>query len=272
MKHLLSLPALASFLALLPVRADRVDFVEGGSIEGRVEEPAPGSGVVRVRLQAGWVEIRRDRVAKITPGQTPWEAYAAKSAALAPADAKGHVDLALWCRRAGLTDESRQEFEKALAADAECTEARQALGWRKVNGAWTQEPEKPAPGMEGEVKEAVQEVTAGKEGKEEKKEPEKTDQAKPVPRGDRRPVEGLFGPLGREGEAPAPRPRREAPPAPLDYGAWWALYGPPRPVRVGTAWPWPVCPEVPCPPAPSCGLGLSGQLSLDGGRLRIRLN
>ncbi len=266
MKNLLSLPVAAALLSLLPAgpaHADHIEFADGGSVEGKLEEVKGAPDRLRLVLRVGWAEISRSRVAKTTPAPLPWEDYASKAAAVAPADLKGHLDLAAWCRQQGLFDEARAELEKALAADGECVQAREGLGWRRENGVWTREPEKPAE----EAKDVTATVPAQEAGKE-------------VPAEARRPVEGLFGPWRNDALPALPRSRASAPPEPLDYGAWWALYGPPRRTSFLSAWSWHGgwgIPSVACPQpcVPSIGLGLSGEFSLpigSGGRIRVRLN
>ena len=48
-----------------------------------------------------------------------------------------HLQLGEWARGCGLDDAAQAEFEAALALDPENTQARKALGWVKVAGAWT---------------------------------------------------------------------------------------------------------------------------------------
>lgn len=134
MRILLSLAALALPCA---AAADTVTLANGRALTGKAEE---GEKAVRIRLHHGWVEFPKAEVVKVDKGPTPWELYEGKAAEAK--DGAGHLALAAWCRSQNLPDEARQEWEKALAADPECAEARVALGFRKVNGAWAI-PEEP---------------------------------------------------------------------------------------------------------------------------------
>jgi len=63
-----------------------------------------------------------------------------------PSTATEHLELARWCDEEGLKTQARTHYEEALKLNGSLEEAREALGWKKVNGAW----ESPEAGEERE--------------------------------------------------------------------------------------------------------------------------
>lgn len=74
--------------------------------------------------------------------------YYARLAAVPPRSAEAHVQLAEWCRKAGLEGEALECFQKAVSIDSDCEMARAALGYRRYGTGWLKEGEK-APGFSG---------------------------------------------------------------------------------------------------------------------------
>jgi tetratricopeptide (TPR) repeat protein len=68
--------------------------------------------------------------------ETTEDSYQQKDAALAPTDASGHFDLAMWCRTNNLMARYREQLEKAIAINPEHEPARKLLGYEKVDGKW----------------------------------------------------------------------------------------------------------------------------------------
>ena len=62
--------------------------------------------------------------------------YQERAKKLDAKDATGHYVLGLWCRKNGLADEARLEFEKVVALDPDHEGARQALGYVRHRGRW----------------------------------------------------------------------------------------------------------------------------------------
>lgn len=117
MRILLKVLFLSAFpcLPILSVRADVVHLKEGGSFEGRASEKGE---VLRVEFRRGWVEIPKDRVARIEKGSTRWERYAEKAGALNAKDKAAQLALARWCLAEGLAPEARHHRELALGKPA----------------------------------------------------------------------------------------------------------------------------------------------------------
>ena len=94
----------------------------------------PGLAVLTVVLLAGFVSAAGD-------SQVQRE-YTHRVLSM-PDTAAAHVELARWCQANGLTDRARVHWQEAVARDADCAEARAALGFVKRNMAWVQVPAAP---------------------------------------------------------------------------------------------------------------------------------
>jgi len=105
MLHLLMLLrqlVLLLFLSLtLPagVWADKVHLTNGGTLEGEVTTT---DDKVVITNKFGSVTLRADEVRSVEHVATPAEEYKERAKALAPDDAQGHYQLALWCLEKGL--------------------------------------------------------------------------------------------------------------------------------------------------------------------------
>jgi hypothetical protein len=117
-----------------PARADVVHLKSGKKFEGAVEDK--GDTVV-VRLESGSkFTFDRADVDRIEIKEPPWETYERKAAALKPADAAGHLELAKWCRDNGLAGRMQKELEAVIKAEPDNAEARGLLGHEKIDGKW----------------------------------------------------------------------------------------------------------------------------------------
>jgi hypothetical protein len=133
MKSLLAPGISIAFLVAIPVGADVVHLVGGGTIEGKVTD---FGDEVRIQRGSGSMTIPKSRVVRIDCGPTKEDQYAERAKALDAKDVKGHLALAVWCRGAGLSDPARAEYEKVLSVDPDHEEARHALGHEQVDGRW----------------------------------------------------------------------------------------------------------------------------------------
>ncbi len=68
--------------------------------------------------------------------KTSLEIYLERAAKLSQDDLPGHLSLAFWCREMKLNEEATREFRQVIALDPDHSEARKALGYRKVDGRW----------------------------------------------------------------------------------------------------------------------------------------
>ena len=73
-----------------------------------------------------------------TPGscQSREEKYQKKAAKVADRDTRGHYQLGLWCKKAGLEDRARKHFEKVTLLDPDHAGARRNLGYVRYRGQW----------------------------------------------------------------------------------------------------------------------------------------
>ena len=116
-------------------KADTVRLRNGETLEGKAQELTNGS--VRLELAGGGtVTLTRDQYTAVEYGPTSKEVYEERRSALSPRDATGHYRLALWCEAKGLTAEAKREFQAVLAARPDHEGAREALGYRRVDGVW----------------------------------------------------------------------------------------------------------------------------------------
>ena len=63
-------------------------------------------------------------------------AFLKQLAATGPRSAADHVQLGQWCQGEGLSDKAREAFERAIAIDRDCEEARRALGHVRHGSGW----------------------------------------------------------------------------------------------------------------------------------------
>ncbi len=130
-------------LALAPASADVIHLSDGRKLEGEIVKETEDS--IILKMQYGTLTIERDEIQEIERRVTPWQEYARKAALLANSDAKGHFELALWCKEKGLRKEMTAELKKVIAALPDHEEARKLLGYVKSADKWVKPSRKPAP-------------------------------------------------------------------------------------------------------------------------------
>ena len=133
----------AAALAALPSgwlrAADVVVLKSGGRIEGEVANPdrdrnEPVSVVAAsgVKLLLGAAQVKQVIDSKKND-------LAQEYAELLPTVANtvaGHIEMAAWCREAGLAAERRFHLEEVVRLDPDHEEARRMLGHTKIDGEW----------------------------------------------------------------------------------------------------------------------------------------
>lgn len=70
--------------------------------------------------------------------------YEEKLTQLTEEDVKGHYKLGEWCKRKGLLDEAKTQFERVIKLDPDHTKARKKLGYIKYKDQWVTKEEKEA--------------------------------------------------------------------------------------------------------------------------------
>ena len=128
---------LVFFLAAGPLLADEVFLKGGGKFSGRIVEQ--DAERITIDIGDGVIGFSMDRVERIVKGPSPLDEYGARAAKLAAADAEGWRSLAQWAATKGLQVQSRAAYQKVMAALPDDPEAREALGFVKVDGRWLTE-------------------------------------------------------------------------------------------------------------------------------------
>ena len=136
MKRLLPL-----LLILLPglLVADVVYLKGGGSFTGRIVEQNEERMVFD--FGDGTIGITMDRVEKIVKEASPLDEYDARAGKLGPQDVNGWRSLAQWASTKGLPVQARAAYQKVVAVAPDDPEAREALGFVRVDGRWLTEEE-----------------------------------------------------------------------------------------------------------------------------------
>ncbi len=127
------------FLVPAALFADVVYLQGAGTITGRIVEQ--NDQTVQVDVGGGIIGVPMSRVERIVKAECPLDVYEARAAKLAPNDVAGWIKLAEWASQNGLPMNAHDAYEKALASAPDNAEARQALGYTKLNGRWLTEDE-----------------------------------------------------------------------------------------------------------------------------------
>jgi hypothetical protein len=118
-------------------RADVLELKNGGRIEGQIAESKDDDQSSYSITTADGVRmtIARSDVARVVPQTKDEEEYQRRARAAANT-VDAHWDLAQWCRDKSLRNGYREQLTHILELDPQHAEARQALGYQKVNGQW----------------------------------------------------------------------------------------------------------------------------------------
>ena len=121
-------------LAAGTASSDEILLRSGGRVSGVIVERTRDAIVVetgpgRVRLSMALVE-------KVVEGRSALEGYRERAAALEPGDVEGWATLARWAAERDLLTQSRETWQRVLAADPYHREANAALGRVEVDGTW----------------------------------------------------------------------------------------------------------------------------------------
>jgi HEAT repeats len=127
----------ACAVTIRSTRADVLELKNGGRIEGQLIDANDGdqSSYMIETADGGRMTIARSEVARVVPQSKDEEEYQRRARAAADT-VDAHWDLAQWCREKNLRNAYREQLAHILELDPQHAEARQALGYQKVNGQW----------------------------------------------------------------------------------------------------------------------------------------
>lgn len=111
--------------------ADEVVLRNGSSFTGLVREE--GDRVI-VEMDFGTMSFKKIDVRSISRGNDPYTEY--ETRLKAASDVKSMVELAAWAREKGLGNKAVELYRRILTLDTDQPDARKALGFEKVGGAW----------------------------------------------------------------------------------------------------------------------------------------
>jgi hypothetical protein len=128
-------------LLLTPVLvlSDEVYLRNAGVLTGRIVEQT--EEIVKVDVGEGIIGVPMSHVDRIVKGRSALDEYDERAGRLGPGDASGWRSLGRWADQQGLSKQSREAYEKVLAAAPNDAEARQALGFVQLGGRWVTEEE-----------------------------------------------------------------------------------------------------------------------------------
>ncbi|MGE5344467.1 MAG: tetratricopeptide repeat protein, partial [Acidithiobacillales bacterium] len=128
-------------LLMLPglLVADVVYLKGGGKFTGRIVEQTAEKVVVD--FGDGTVGLPMDQVEEIARGPSPLDEFDARASKLGQQDVDGWRSLAQWASMRGLSAQSRAAYKRVLAVAPDDAEAREALGFVKLDGRWVTEEE-----------------------------------------------------------------------------------------------------------------------------------
>jgi len=119
--------------------ADEVVLKGAGKLSGRIVEQT--DTMIKVDVGDGIIGVPTSRVERIVKGRSPLDDYDERASRLGPQDADGWRKLGSWAEQQGLSAQSRQAHEKVIAIAPDDPEARQALGFVRLDGRWVTEEE-----------------------------------------------------------------------------------------------------------------------------------
>jgi len=134
------------------VRGDEILLSSGGRINGVIVERS--ATTVTIEIGAGRVSLPASRVMRVVEGESALSGYRQRALGLAPQDAPGWLQLALWAQDHGLQTQAGDAFSHVLTLDPQNAAALAALrsvGPREA-GVEPESPEQqPSPSSEREL-------------------------------------------------------------------------------------------------------------------------
>ena len=121
-------------LAAATASSDEIFLRSGGRISGVILERTRNAIVIETG--PGRVSLSMALVERVVEGSSALEAYRERAAAIEPGDVEGWAALARWAAERDLLTQSRETWQRVLAADSSHREANAALGRIEVDGTW----------------------------------------------------------------------------------------------------------------------------------------
>jgi len=119
--------------------ADDVYLVGGARFSGRIVEQT--ETMVSIDIGAGVVGVALSRVNYLVKAPSALDAYDQKAARLGQKDAEGWRKLGRWAGQEGLGAPSRYAYQIVLVNLPDDAEAREALGFVRLDGRWMTDEE-----------------------------------------------------------------------------------------------------------------------------------
>lgn len=119
--------------------ADEVYIKGAGVLSGRIIEET--ETMIKVDIGDGIMGVPPSRVDRIVRGRSPLDEYDERASQLRPEDTKGWRSLGRWAKQQGLSKQARQAYENVVAVAPDDAEAREALGFVRLDGRWVTEEE-----------------------------------------------------------------------------------------------------------------------------------
>jgi hypothetical protein len=127
------------FLVPMVVQADEVHLQGGGTFSGRIVEQT--DTMITVDIGDGKIGFPMSRVERIVKGRSPLDEYDERASKLQPKDVRGWRSLGRWASQQALTTQSRRAYEQVISIEPDDAEAREALGFVRIEGRWLTEEE-----------------------------------------------------------------------------------------------------------------------------------
>ena len=133
------LTVLTAALWASPAPADEILLRGGGRVKGVIVERTKDAVVIETA--PGRLTFPVNRIERIVESRSALEEFRERASELAPGDAAGWATLARWAAERDLLTQSREAWQRVLAADPSHPEANAAVGRVQLDGAWVSEEE-----------------------------------------------------------------------------------------------------------------------------------
>ncbi|MCE5278970.1 MAG: hypothetical protein ABFD92_19275 [Planctomycetaceae bacterium] len=115
--------------------ADQVVTSDGRTFSGKVTVEGES---VTIEMPYGSLTLLRSKVARIEIQETPEEQLAYRLKEIDPKSETELLGVGLWAARQGLDRQARKIFQQVLDLNAENLQARQGLGYARIDNAWVE--------------------------------------------------------------------------------------------------------------------------------------